>query len=149
MPHVQSSPSIKLLVSQLEELEGILLHEQEALTREDFELLDICSEKKLAITAAIQKTEEQQGNSIIALINTTEHTLPGSANQLQQAVSQLHELSSRCKQLNLVNGALLESRRRNIQIRLNILRGHTHGTSLYSDKGTSISTDNGQTLARV
>lgn len=146
---VQAGQSISLLVAQLEELESVLLHEQQALKSEDFIGLEQYSEKKLAITSAIQETESRQGSSIISLIRQIDTGKLEHARHLQLPANRLIELSTRCKQLNLVNGAMLESRRRNIQLRLNILRGVSHDQALYSDKGTSVSTDNGQTLARV
>ena len=142
---------LKNMLACMKQLHELLTLEQDTLGQEHYADLVQISNKKLALTRQVEQLECDRQ----ALLSNTPSSQSSSQSwlltaQIRQNWNEIEQLSRQCKEINQVNGAIIEAKRRSVQSRLSILRGEFINNVLYGMKGTPLS-DKGtsQSLAQV
>ncbi len=141
----------------IEQLRQILLNEREALERRDHEALPPLIEAKNQTMAALGEHALQRQSWLDAA--GLEHNHQGWQQWLQQhpdtqaQQAQWEQLAAEfeaCRELNDVNGKVIQRAQQTIGQLLNLLRGQNNdGPSLYNAQGRSGSQSGSQTLGKA
>ncbi|SEQ11615.1 flagella synthesis protein FlgN [Ectothiorhodospira magna] len=129
-------------IGEASALEHALQREAQALGTRDVDALNAAVSEKQQRVKNLESLTQEQG----ALLKREgyENNAHGMAcclrdwdqEQLIQPVwDRLVDVISRCRELNLANGGVVEGKRRTVDQALHILRGEDHRTELYSASG--------------
>ena len=120
-------------ISQLNELAGLLEREQEALKSRDYTFLNECTERKNELLERLV--------AIDGGLSTVEN--PGQRTEITS-------LLARCRDLNEVNGSIIEiSRQFNQRMLHTILGGNGEDNDLYDAEGQNAGTGPSPVVARI
>lgn len=115
-------------------LEAVLLEEQRALLDRDPEQLIESAERKRMLLLELQ-------DAALALAD-----LPQADSAMRDRIEKSFE---RCRQLNQINGGLVAASRGATEKALDVLRGDSHGTSLYDSHGDARAAGGTRPLAQA
>lgn len=151
-------PLLVELRTHLTKLLDLLNQEHTALAKNDTEQVAQLAQQKQQLTTLIEHSESQR-RTFFASLNLSADT-KGMA-QLAQSIArpQVRELaklwqeilqtSQTCQQQNQINGIVLAHQQRRAMLLLQILRGQTNQTTLYSARGNKESEFAQHSLARI
>ena len=160
MSHSQKNtlfPVLKDIYAYLQQLKVTLDNEHEALSSQNLEKLNEFAEAKQLL---IENLEDLDGERKKILADAgmelgktgVEDYLSrfsSGKNELVRIWEAISKLSRECEKQNNVNGVIIESQRRRTETALDILKGNSGESELYSKKGKSVSVNRKSTSIRA
>ncbi|NKB38995.1 MAG: hypothetical protein GKR93_17825 [Gammaproteobacteria bacterium] len=136
--------SARQIYEQLDKLVVLLELEQEALKNRQFDTINTCAKDKEIALIGLEKLEQQRLQFIQTHSGSNEKQPPFEADERAEA------LLNRCRELNTINGGIVEiSRQFNQRMLESILDSNISENKLYDETGNKPRNSHRQVVAKI
>jgi len=152
------SPLLEEITSYLNQLLEALHSEYQILTSNNLDLINEVSQNKILLMEHLEDLNKERLSILkTAGIESDSRSMESFFDNhpeqqialLKKTWHQISKLTTDCEKQNNLNGMIIESNKRHTENALSVLQGKQQGTELYTKKGSTIKSQNKQTLVRA
>lgn len=158
LPSGKLLPLFQEITSYLKQLLNALNSEHQALSKNNFQSIDIIAKEKIVLMEQLEDLNKERLDLLNAAgfdasTESVEEFLKKTNSPrtplVQSSWKEISNLTDKCEKQNDINGIVIENNRQHTENALSILQGKQQSTELYTNKGAPIKTTKTPTLIRA